>query len=56
MMLTSSSSFSPDALTCQPVLKQDYREAMSRLGAAVNLITTDGRPGAPVSPPLQSAV
>ncbi len=45
MMLTSSSSLSSDALACQAVLKQDYRDAMSRLGAAVNLITTDGPAG-----------
>lgn len=45
MMLTSSSSFDPTALACQTVLKQDYRDAMSRLGAAVNVITTDGPAG-----------
>lgn len=45
MMLTSSSSFDPAVLACQTVLKQDYRDAMSRLGAAVNVITTDGPAG-----------
>ena len=28
-----------------PVEKQPYREAMARLGAAVNVITTDGPGG-----------
>lgn len=29
----------------QPVARQDYRDAMSRLGAAVNIVTTDGPGG-----------
>lgn len=45
MLLSSSTPVSRDVLACQTVLKQDYREAMSRLGAAVNVITTDGPAG-----------
>ena len=46
MMPSLSSSFRPDDVSaCQPVLKQEYREAMSCLGAAVNVITTDGPGG-----------
>ncbi len=37
------------------VEKQAYREAMARLGAAVNVITTDG-PGGRVAGPPASAV
>lgn len=39
-----------------PVLpKADYRNAMARLGAAVNIITTDGPQAAPGSPPRPCA-
>ena len=35
--------------------QQTFRDAMSCMGAAVNIITTD-QPGAPGSPPAPSAV
>ncbi len=35
--------------------QQTFRDAMSCMGAAVNIITTDGQPGAPGSQPAPSA-
>ena len=35
----------PTNVTTPPVIKQDYRDAMARLAAAVNVITTDGPAG-----------
>ncbi len=37
------------------VEKQEYRNAMARLGSAVNIITTDGPAVGQVSPPLLCA-
>lgn len=34
----------------QDVAPQDYRDAMACLGAAVNIVTTDGSAGAPDLP------
>ncbi|EOU65712.1 NAD(P)H-flavin reductase RutF [Escherichia coli KTE19] len=35
--------------------QQTFRDAMSCMGAAVNIITTEVQPGAPGSPPAPSA-
>ncbi|STL33942.1 oxidoreductase, flavin:NADH component [Escherichia coli] len=41
--------------TMNIVDQQTFRDAMSCMGAAVNIITTDVQPGAPGSPPARSA-
>ncbi|HEY9024963.1 MAG TPA: FMN reductase, partial [Burkholderiaceae bacterium] len=45
-MASNPASSSPNpALLPQGLQKADYRNAMARLGAAVNIITTDGPAG-----------